>query len=184
MTDPEIALFMSYLNKASSYLEYGCGGSTYIAVQIPTINKIISVEGNKRWINKCREINILSHAEKCGRLSFRHVEYNATDNWSHPQSMNDKHLFPPYSEPPSEHNDLVLIDGRFRVACGLKLWKNISTNTIVIVHDYLDRPQYHILDQFYERIDSVDTLVVFRKKVNADDSHLSTLIAKYEIDPA
>ena len=49
--------------------------------------------------------------------------------------------------------DLILIDGRFRVACCLNLLKHqdnlIKNNTKVILDDYNNRKHYHIIKKYF-----------------------------------
>lgn len=42
-------MFYNYLNKASVYLEYGSGGSTYQAAIRDTIKRMYSVESDFEW---------------------------------------------------------------------------------------------------------------------------------------
>ena len=66
-----------------------------------------------------------------------------------------------------EYNaDIILIDGRFRVACALDIFPKIRSDTAVLIHDYETRNQYHILEKYYTKIHSWDTLALFIKKPN------------------
>jgi len=44
--------------------------------------------------------------------------------------------------------DLVLIDGRFRVACFLHSLLNAEPGTRIIFDDYNNRPHYHLVEEF------------------------------------
>ena len=59
-----------------------------------------------------------------------------------------------------------MIDGRFRVACALDIFSKINYNTAVLIHDYEPRNPYHILEKFYIKIYSWDTLALFLKNPN------------------
>ena len=80
--------------------------------------------------------------------------------------------------------DLILIDGRFRVACCLKCFDKINQDCFIIFDDFLNRPQYHIVLDYYEIIEKTidNTMVVLQKK-----SHIKNipdeLIEKYELNP-
>jgi hypothetical protein len=67
--------------------------------------------------------------------------------------------------------DIVLVDGRFRVACTLKLYNYIDSKARVLVHDYMNRPEYKCIEEFFDIIDYSDTMAVFVKKsvINYDD---------------
>ena len=71
---------------------------------------------------------------------------------------------------------MILIDGRFRVACALNVLKHINRDTYVYIHDFTDRPKYHVLLNYYEIVDKADRLVKLRKIKEAPQS----LIDKYE----
>lgn len=78
--------------------------------------------------------------------------------------------------------DLVMIDGRFRVACCLKCYNIISDICLIVFDDFLDREQYHVVLKYFEIIDkTIDKRMVILKKkkhvVMSDD-----LIKKYELD--
>ena len=77
--------------------------------------------------------------------------------------------------------DLILIDGRFRVACSLKCFNIIDDNCIILFNDFLNRDKYHVLLDFYNVIDktSSNTMAVLTKKKCAHPSN--ELIKKYEV---
>lgn len=78
--------------------------------------------------------------------------------------------------------DTILIDGRFRVACVLKLYPYINKNTIIIFDDFLDRSYYHnIILNYFNLIDytSDKSMAVLQKKINLDIP--KSLIQKYEL---
>ena len=67
----------------------------------------------------------------------------------------------------AEYNaDIILIDGRFRVACGLDIFSKIKYDTLVLIHDYNDRKEYHILEKYYIKVKSWDALAAFFKNPN------------------
>jgi hypothetical protein len=80
----------------------------------------------------------------------------------------------------SEEPDLVLIDGRFRVACALTVLLN-SDKPYVIIHDFNNRSQYHCILIFYDVIESVDTLVVLKKKEVYDKDLAKSLLETHYI---
>jgi hypothetical protein len=79
----------------------------------------------------------------------------------------------------------ILVDGRFRVACALHAIDYLDNNGILLVHDYTNRPQYHVIEQFYRKIGGVETLAVFQKGGGSGDSidlkRLNKLRHKYEL---
>ena len=79
-----------------------------------------------------------------------------------------------------EYNaDIVLIDGRFRVACAIDIYRKITNDTLVLLHDY-ERKQYHVLEQFYIKLQIWDSLVLFIKnpKVSSIPERIYNLFFK------
>ena len=76
--------------------------------------------------------------------------------------------------------DVALVDGRFRIACALKLiYSNyINRNSVVMFHDY-DRIGYHYIETFYDVITNASRLVVLKPKNNINKSALETAFDKY-----
>jgi protein O-GlcNAc transferase len=174
----EKQLFYKYLNNARYYLEYGSGGSTYQASIRPNIMKIVSVESDKLWYNKLNTIIK-------NKLRYYYIELNARPNtFGYPVNALPvmmeyypsiikryrKHLF-----------DLILIDGRFRVACALMCHSYINNDCKVIVDDIKDRSHYNEIYDYYNKIDEAGRMVVFKK--NPDKIPSNELIKKYIYDP-
>lgn len=75
----------------------------------------------------------------------------------------------------------MFIDGRFRVACCLKSFDVIDNECYIAFDDFLDRPQYHIVLDYYDIIEKTDDhrMVILQKK-NDIDSVPIDIIEKYE----
>ena len=169
-------LFYKYLNNATHYMEFGSGGSTYQASIRPNIKSICTVESDLEWIQKLQS-----------KIVHSSIQYNYIDiktrskNLGYPGKDCKPEDMKKYSDIkiPTE-TDLVLIDGRFRVACCLKLIGQINEKCIVVFDDFLDRPQYHIVLDYFTIIEQTDnkSLVVLQWKVGSVPS--LELIAKYE----
>lgn len=77
--------------------------------------------------------------------------------------------------------DLILIDGRFRVACCLKSHGLISESCVIAFDDFFNRPQYHIVLDYYDIIEKTtdNIMVILKKKTDTDVPQ--SLIEKYEL---
>ena len=62
------------------------------------------------------------------------------------------------NEEEQKNIDLILIDGRFRVACCLKCFSIINSNCFIAFDDFLNRPQYDIVKTTNNR------MVILQKK--------------------
>ena len=105
-------------------------------------------------------------ALQTSRLRFLVPDIGQTGDWGVPENSDSMHLWPNYALCPFLHGsvlpDLVLIDGRFRVACSLVVAMQAPSTTI-LVHDYTLRPAYKILEAFLTIEKTIDTLVMLRR---------------------
>ena len=173
-------LFYKYLDKATHYMEFGSGGSTYQASLRPNIKSICTVESDLEWIQKLQ-----------AKVTHPSIKYNYIDikscskSFGYPGKGCSQDDMKKYSDVnvPSD-TDLVLIDGRFRVACCLKLFNQVNNECIVAFDDFLDRKLYYdIVLNYYDIIEETknNSLVILRKKNCEPPSN--ELIVKYEIIP-
>ena len=64
--------------------------------------------------------------------------------------------------------DLVLIDGRFRVACFLHSRLAAEAGTPSLFDDYTNRPQYHLVEEFCPNEQTEGREALFRLPVKLD----------------
>jgi hypothetical protein len=163
MSKAEIAMFRYYLGRADVYFEFGCGGSTILADSYFNIKKIYSVESDVLWIEKVQE------ASKYKKAVFSYIDVNAGD-WGTPRDDSKKDNWPKYSSALDlieEIPDVALVDGRFRMACAIKMYSKLKKG-VLLVHDYA-REQYHVIEELFELIERKDNLAAFRKKEGLED---------------
>lgn len=187
MTDSEIAILEAALQSATHYLEYGAGGSTMLAAKTQTLLSIASVESDPACLSKHLIVDEnMAASLQSGRLKFLIVDIGPTREWGHPRDRTKAYLWPNYALCPYLHGDrpnLILIDGRFRVACGIVAALHVPEAT-VLIHDYTIRPQYHVLEQFYDIEETVDTLVRCHRKATIDEARARCLLREYLYSPA
>ncbi len=158
--------FEGKLKECNNYLEFGTGGSTVLASKYVK-NSIISIESDKEWYN-----NVLSEIGNNDKIKIHLVDlYCLPRTWGHPSSkcpINNKKEYSNIIKKLNINNvDLVLIDGRFRAACALKLHSLISKNTIVLFDDFMDRVEhYNIVLNYYNVIKTIGRMVHLQKKEN------------------
>lgn len=162
-TTREINLFTKHTLDLKSYLEFGCGGSTFNILYLTEANAI-SVESD---FNFARQLlnNLMIFGN---RLNIFHVNIGAAKEWGVPVDDSSKASFSSYSSAIFNainrgwgEIDTIFVDGRFRVACALKSIKHYP-NSKIIIHDFFDRLEiYGCLLEFLEYIDRVDTLGIF-----------------------
>lgn len=135
---------------ASVILEYGSGGSTRLAAEMPG-KYILSVESDADWALALQVE--LDTAELPSPAVIYYVNIGPTGRWGRPVDEKRWQLFYRYpmaiwDEPFFRHPDTVLIDGRFRTACFATLCLRISRPVRVLFDDYRDRAAYHRVESF------------------------------------
>lgn len=186
MAKNDIDLFYKYLDNSKIYFEFGSGGSTYQASIRNNIQKIYSVESDLEWHNKLKTI-----LKDKNNIKFIYNEMNTIPNsWGNPgpnctneQKKNYSNQILLLNENDVKSIDLILVDGRFRVACCLKCFDVINNDCFIIVDDFFNRPEYYILSEFYDIVDNTtdEQMVILRKKKNITTIS-KDIISKYELE--
>jgi len=173
LTKQEYGLFCKILNSCSSYFEFGAGHSTVLADGIDNIVKVVSVDSCPFWIDD------VSKRLKTTKVRFIPVDINAGTNYGYPLDKSKINNWPSYSKAVMSGFDVYFVDGRFRVACCLKVWEKMPDGASLLVHDY-GREEYHVIEQFFNKIEQVDCLALFQKK-DADLSKVQEMYEKYKL---
>ena len=153
----EIVAFLSFLTNDTVYFETGSGCSSLIAKYYT--KKSYAVEGSKQWYEEGVKNGLKNN------LIFRDLK---VDNpiWSYPGNKSNiddwKKYFQAYDR--RYNADVILIDGRFKIATAMDVFDKIRDDTIVFIHEYQDRPSYFILENYYQYVYHWGTLMAFVKK--------------------
>jgi len=189
MRDEEKALLEKLLSKATSYVEFGAGGSTVLATSFDNLKRIDVVESDPDWVEGLQKRHDIQKGVKTGKLNFHLVDIGRTGAWGFPKDQSEQgkwHAYPDAGADvvKSSGTDLVLVDGRFRVACFLKALKASKPQTIIAIHDYVNVTacKYTAVAQFAEVIEHEKKLWVFRRKEKIDKAELEHAIDKHEHD--
>ena len=173
MSEIEKAAFDNAVVKSKHYLEVGLGGSTLRALRMSRA-AIYAVESSLGWIETMRRYAALRRAEG-KRLHIHTVDIGPTGEWGYPTDESKNENFPAYSSSIYQaidpgKLDLILIDGRFRVACAfnavLKCHRNKGMK--ILIHDYTRRPYYAAVCKYMEPIAMSETLGQFVIKPDPD----------------
>lgn len=149
--DPQgLAAFKKYIKVSSVYLEFGCGGSTIYAAA-NEVKVIFSVETDAVWADAIRGA-ALAHG---GKVSLQHCDIGPTQKWGYPYDASKFKVFHRYALMPWEvaaekdaTPDLVLVDGRFRVACFLASLVFARQGVPILFDDYVGRAHFKIAEEF------------------------------------
>ena len=154
MTENELKNSLYFMKPGNIYFEFGSGGSTNIASFYNL--KTYSVESDANWHKKLKNTGIIAN--------YITIDLHATSLGypSKETNVNDWKIY--IQAYKKEYNaDIILIDGRFRVACALDIFSKIRNDTLIFIHDYKNRKQYHIIERYYIKLKVWDTLALFIK---------------------
>jgi len=182
MADDELVLFKSLLRQANHVLEYGCGGSTALAASYRDL-RLFGVESDPVWLRNVEAHPALKGASTTGRFLLNYSNIGPTKKWGKPLNDNCRHDWPLYSSLPWSRQsdyDLIFVDGRFRVACILHAVLKADRDALIVVHDFWNRPHYHVVLPFLDWKQSRGTLGVFEIRRKIDKGCVESLIEKYK----
>lgn len=175
--------FEAELRRDSVYCEFGCGGSTVMAAS-RGIKSVYSVDTNRDWIDSVsRQV-----AGTGSRVVISHCDLGPVGTWGHPTATRHIYQFHEYAFAPwkaaqadSESPSLVLIDGRFRVACFLVSLAYAREGTVILFDDYAHRSEYHVVERYCERVACYGRLAKFVVTRGVEPLELMEAVAKYSI---
>jgi hypothetical protein len=153
----ELPAFLSFLTKNTTYFETGSGCSSVMAKYYT--KKSYAVEGGRDFYNEG-----VKHGLK-ENLLFRNLKPDSKI-WSYPgkkSNLNDwKKYFQAYDK--SYNADVILLDGRFKIATAMDIFDKINYDTIVLIHEYNRRSVYFVLENYYQYVYHWGELMAFVKK--------------------
>ena len=79
--------------------------------------------------------------------------------------------------------DLVLIDGRFRVACALEVLARCRPHAVLLFHDFWNRTPYHPVLAFTDWLGSCDSLAILRRKPSIDPAAFEAVRRLHRMTP-
>lgn len=186
----EIEFFLKRLEKSRNFLEFGSGASTLMALRNGSLS-IVSIDSSQEYIDYLvDEIKILELPLE--KVFFLFVDIGLTGSWGRPIDDLSRDKYPNYSKLPFEvlksrdfTPDLILIDGRFRVATFLNTLINCPDSTIIF-DDYFDRPQYFEVESILKPSDRCGRIAIFQTphKVGINLlKEIDEMIQKYLYNP-
>ncbi len=181
MTPEEQRMLESALSQSSFFLEFGCGGSTQLARTVSK-GRVVSVETDPVWIQ-----NVLKSVQLQANDMLLHADIGPVIEYGHPKNLlAQAHLISNYWSVfnkigPESSPDVVLVDGRFRVATCLRVAERFPTARLFI-HDFTIRLEYKILLEFFVIVKEVHTLVELRIRDTIDGSKMKKCIRQYSVD--
>jgi hypothetical protein len=189
--DEGLAYFRDQIESARNYLEYGSGGSTILANRL--VNTLVSVDSDASLLANVRRK--LAAEGRRAMTKLIHVNIGLTHDWGMPvftkptrrrvRRWEDYPTAPwRYFRSIAQQPDLILVDGRFRVACVLESLLSLSplSNTQILLDDYLERPYYQVVERFAD-LEMVGRMAVLRPRRLIERIQVRRMVKQYCADP-
>ncbi|CAN7472094.1 hypothetical protein [Mycolicibacterium frederiksbergense] len=188
--------FLEAIRSSARYLEYGTGGSTYTAAK--TGVEFVAIDSDRDFLDAVRKKIADDGFANPATQTYLHADIGKTGSRGRPLHWNKADAarldqFRRYSDLPAAcfdggiTPDLVLVDGRFRVACALKALRMLRGRQgwTLAVDDYVPRRQYHVIADFAEVDEYIaDRIAVFRSTKEFSTDKIDARIREFETDPA
>jgi hypothetical protein len=115
-----------------------------------------------------------------------HADIGTVGDWGVPKSHDGFSRYWTYPTLPwvylksiRQSPDLILIDGRFRVACALISILFAEEGTLILVDDYADRPEYWLIERYAKLRSSAGRLAAFEVKKTFNYFDITTELLCY-----
>ncbi len=181
--------FIERLAAANLYLEYGSGGSSVLASKMG--KRFVSVDSDPYFIRSVKAKIARSETPvPCLQHTFIHANLGLTEAWGVPvwtrpttkRLASWRFYFTAPWEATQERfcPDLILVDGRFRVACALTTILHMADTKgwEILVDDYVGRPHYTVIEEFANLERTIGRMAIFKPK---DGVNLDALLKSIEI---
>jgi hypothetical protein len=208
MSRAETTLLRAFADGKPQLVEYGCGGSTVLCIGLA--RRVISVDGDQTWVERLSAHPAIAEALRAGNLRLLHVDIGPVGKWSRPLDRSAAVRWPAYwgapwrllqaegrlpprpgplrrllglAGTPAGSECVVLVDGRFRVACTLEAARWIGPADIVLVHDFWPRKPYHVILEYFVPIARAGTLVALSLRQGIPRRAIERTLGRYATDP-
>jgi hypothetical protein len=172
-----MAIFKALISNAQTYLEYGSGGSTALAARYA--KTVVSVDHDRAFLEAVEQQ--IYKTACCAEFKPIVVNIGIAGPWGYPvftQPTNSRlqrwKNYPAapwrFLEQKMLEPDVILIDGRFRVACALESFLRLGPESTcnVLVDDYAGRSHYKSIEEFGDLVALHGRMAQFRKAVGLD----------------
>lgn len=163
MSAAELGLLASFLRCAQHYFEFGAGGSTCLAASL-VAKSVTAVDSSQAWLDEVAAYCAATAQPRKPQLI--HVDIGPIRDWGYPADDTAREKWPVYHDGVWEHPraksaDLFLVDGRFRVACFMQIILHTGPDSLIAIHDFASRKEYHVVREVAREIARSEDLAVF-----------------------
>jgi hypothetical protein len=167
--------FAATMGSCQTYLEFGSGASTFAAAELGI--PLVTVESDSRFLEQVESVcdPLPMSRGGGGERRFIHADIGRVRPWGQPlwRSFPDRRRMTRAVYPTAPWNvlgrdfraDVVLIDGRFRVACALAtVILQQDQEWIIMFDDYRERPEYWQFEAHAELVSLHGRMAEFRPR--------------------
>ncbi|MFX0541055.1 hypothetical protein ACEWPM_004890 [Roseovarius sp. S4756] len=152
MPDAEAARLTEAYEAADVILEYGSGGSTVLASELPG-KRVFSVESDKAWAGMMQGWLAQNPPVAGTGVDVIWFDVGPTGEWGRPVDDTGWRHYPEYPLSVWQRGDfvqpdVVLVDGRFRLGCAMATAFCTARPVTMLVDDYKRRTGYHAIEEF------------------------------------
>eukprot|EP00927_Polykrikos_kofoidii_P082597 TRINITY_DN8249_c0_g1_i2.p1 TRINITY_DN8249_c0_g1~~TRINITY_DN8249_c0_g1_i2.p1 ORF type:complete len:230 (+),score=18.16 TRINITY_DN8249_c0_g1_i2:112-801(+) len=176
----ELKTLLWYYKRARSVFEWGMGSTTIFAAQM-RVPRLTAVDSDFHFVAWMRARSNVSAQHR-----LVHSDIGPTGPWGYPLRIQSRPLFPFYSLSAisaEEPFDVYLIDGRFRIACACIALLHGRNDSIVLVHDFMDRYAYHRILSVADSRPLGGSLALLKRKPNVNAAAIKGLWELTKFDP-
>ena len=187
LEEEDLAVFLRMIEESRSYLEYGSGGSTVLAAKLH--KPFVSVDTDQFFLQAVHK--------KIGQLApnqhLIHADIGWTKLYGYPAfektSARRVKRWKSYAELPWRNiaegvlPDLVMVDGRFRVAAALTSCVHLANlpQSRILVDDYAERAHYHALEKYAQLAGMAGRMAIFQPPSSCSPEMFEA-IEEYSLD--
>jgi hypothetical protein len=151
LPEAEAAHLRAAYEDASAILEYGSGGSTALASEMPG-KRVWAVESDGDWAAMMQVWLGANPPAPGTAVEVIRADIGPTKDWGHPANKSGYLRYPAYSLGVWERGDVapdvVLVDGRFRTGCALAAALHTKKPLRLLFDDYAPRAHYHRIEAY------------------------------------
>jgi hypothetical protein len=151
LPEAEAAHLRAAYEGAQAILEYGSGGSTVLAAEMPG-KRVWSVESDEAWAGMMRGWFAQNPPATGTEVEVIWADIGPTKQWGHPRDRSGYLRYARYPlgiwERGDVAPDLVLVDGRFRTGCALAAALHAKGPLRLLFDDYAPRAHYHRIEAY------------------------------------
>ena len=178
-------VFLELFANASSYLEYGSGGSTVLAAR--SHKPFVSVDTDRFFLKALhKKIGDLAPNQ---HLLWANIGW--TSEFGYPvfekATENRRKMWRAYIDLPWQYvdrsPDLVMVDGRFRIASALTSCAHLtqSPGSRIVVNDYFTRPEYRVIEDHAKFVGTAGRMAIFEPPSTCS-SEIYDAIDRYAVE--